>query len=63
MALLAQKKRGWRAGHVQMGFDAAILATALVSVPLQRVLLSILAAVVLNLVLATNHRPGRYVAQ
>jgi uncharacterized membrane-anchored protein YitT (DUF2179 family) len=63
VALLAQQKRGWRAGHVQMGFDAAILAAALVSVPLQRVLLSILAAVVLNLVLATNHRPGRYVAQ
>jgi uncharacterized membrane-anchored protein YitT (DUF2179 family) len=63
VALLAQQKRGWRAGHVQMGFDAAILAAALVSVPLPRVLLSILAAVVLNLVLATNHRPGRYVAQ
>lgn len=63
VALLAQKKRGWRAGHVQLAFDAAIVAAALLSVPWSRVLLSILAVVVLNLVIATNHRPGRYVAQ
>lgn len=63
LALLAQKKRGWRAGHVQMAMDAAIVAAALATVPLPRVALSIAAALVLNLVIATNHRPGRYVAQ
>jgi uncharacterized membrane-anchored protein YitT (DUF2179 family) len=63
LALLAQKKRGWRAGHVQMAMDAVIVVAAVATVPLQRVALSVVAAVVLNLVLATNHRPGRYVAQ
>lgn len=63
LALLAQKKKGWRAGHVQMAMDAAIVCAALATVPLDRVALSVAAAVVLNLVIATNHRPGRYVAQ
>jgi len=63
LALLAQKKRGWRAGHVQMAMDAVIVCAALATVPLDRVALSVAAAVVLNLVIATNHRPGRYVAQ
>ena len=40
----------------------ALLGT-LLTVPLPRVLMSVLAVVVLNLVIATNHRPGRYVAQ
>lgn len=63
LALLLQKKRGWRAGHVQLAIDAVIVAAALVTVPWQRVALSVLAVAVLNLVIATNHRPGRYVAQ
>ncbi|HET7795261.1 MAG TPA: YitT family protein [Rhizobacter sp.] len=63
LALIAQKKRGWRAGHVQMAMDSVIVCAALATVPLPRVALSIVAAVVLNLVIATNHRPGRYVAQ
>lgn len=62
LALLAQKKRGWRAGHVQMAFDLVIVAAAMLTVPMDRVLWSILAVVVLNGVIATNHRPGRYVA-
>ena len=63
VALLLQKTRGWRAGHVQLVLDVAIVAAALVTVPWDRVLLSIVAAAVLNIVLAINHRPGRYVAQ
>ena len=63
VALIAQKQRGWRAGHVQLAFDAVIVTSALLTVPLQRVVMSIVAVVVLNIVLATNHRPGRYVAQ
>ncbi len=63
LALIAQRKLGWRAGHVQMAFDALIVSSALLTVPLDRVVMSIAAALVLNLVIATNHRPGRYVAQ
>lgn len=62
VALMLQQKRGWRAGHVQMAIDALIVAAAVFTVPLERVALSIAAAVVLNLVIATNHRPGRYMA-
>jgi uncharacterized membrane-anchored protein YitT (DUF2179 family) len=63
VALLLQQQRGWRAGQVQLVLDLAIVGAALVSVPWDRVLLSVLAAAVLNLVLAVNHRPGRYLAQ
>lgn len=63
LALLLQKTRGWRAGHVQLAIDAVIVAAAVVSVSWQRIALSVLAVTVLNLVIATNHRPGRYVAQ
>ncbi len=63
LAVVLQERRNWRAGHIQMAMDAAIVAAALLTVPWPRVALSILGAVVLNFVLATNHRPGRYVAQ
>jgi uncharacterized membrane-anchored protein YitT (DUF2179 family) len=63
VALVLQDRRGWRAGHVQMAVDVAIVAAAFALVPPQRVLLSIVGAVALNLVLSINHRPGRYVAQ
>ena len=63
VALLAQRSRGWRAGHVQLAFDAVVVAAALFTVSIERVMLSIAGVVVLNLVIATNHRPGRYVAQ
>lgn len=60
LALLAQERLGWRAGHVQMGFDVAVVLLALTVVPPVGVLLSALGVVVLNTVLAMNHRPGRY---
>lgn len=63
MALLLQEKFKWRAGYVQMVLDVAIVLAALALVPPVLVLLSALGAVLLNLVLALNHRPGRYVGQ
>ncbi|WP_310462837.1 YitT family protein [Sphaerotilus sp.] len=63
VAVLLQERRGWRAGQVQMTIDCGILAAALLVVPLPQVLLSVLGALTLNLVLAMNHRPGRYVAR
>lgn len=62
LALLLQRSRGWRAGHIQMAIDTAIVAAAMFTVSWSRVALSVTAVVVLNLVLATNHRPGRYIA-
>lgn len=63
VAVLLQERRGWRAGKVQMTIDCCIVTAALFVVPLPQVLLSVLGALTLNLVLAMNHRPGRYVAR
>lgn len=63
VAVLLQERKGWRAGKVQMTIDCAIVGAALFVVPLPQVLLSVLGALTLNLVLAMNHRPGRYVAR
>lgn len=55
-----QNTRGWRAGQLQMGADLLILAAAaFVRDPLS-VALSILGALALNLVIAVNHKAGRY---
>jgi uncharacterized membrane-anchored protein YitT (DUF2179 family) len=45
-----------------MAVDCCIVLAALVTVEPQRVLWSVAGAVALNLVLAMNHRPGRYMA-
>lgn len=60
LALYAQEKYGWRAGYVQMALDGLILLVAFAVVGQAGALASLLAAVVVNLVLATNHKPGRY---
>ncbi len=62
LVLYLQERLGWRAGVMQMGIDSLILVGALWVADPQRVAWSVLGAVVLNLVLAVNHRPGRYMA-
>lgn len=62
LVLYLQERLGWRAGVVQMGIDSLIVVGALWVADPQRVAWSVLGAVVLNLVLAVNHRPGRYMA-
>lgn len=61
LALYAQKRFGVSAGVVQFGVDALVLLAALSVIPADRVALSLLAAFTMNVVLALNHRPGRYV--
>jgi uncharacterized membrane-anchored protein YitT (DUF2179 family) len=63
LALLLQDKLKWRAGYVQMVLDVAIVLAALVLVPPLMVLLSAVGATLLNLILALNHRPGRYLGK
>lgn len=60
LALGLQRARGWSAGLVQGVLDAAIVAAAFVWVDPARIAWSIVGALVLNLVIAINHRPGRY---
>ncbi|WP_295007687.1 YitT family protein [uncultured Dechloromonas sp.] len=55
-----QNTRGWRAGKLQMAADCIILlAAAFIRDPLS-VGLSIVGALALNLVIAVNHKAGRY---
>ena len=61
LAFHLQQGRGWRAGKVQMAVDLCIMVAALPFIPLDRVLLSVVGAVSLNLILAVNHKPGRYI--
>lgn len=60
LALLLQEKLGLRAGYVQMGLDVTVVLGSSFVVEPGLVALSALGAVVLNIVLAFNHRPGRY---
>lgn len=62
LALYLQNRYGWRAGKVQMGVDCCIVLLALWTVEPTRVAWSVVGAVAMNLVLAMNHRPGRYMA-
>jgi uncharacterized membrane-anchored protein YitT (DUF2179 family) len=60
LVLYLQDRHGWRAGYVQLGIDGAIMLVALALLPMDRVGLSVLGAVALNLIIALNHKPGRY---
>ncbi len=60
LVLYLQDRYGWRAGYLQLGIDGAIMLVALMTLPLERVGLSVLGAVALNLIIALNHKPGRY---
>lgn len=55
-----QNTRGWRAGKLQMAADVAILSSAIFVRDPMSVGLSILGALALNLVIAVNHKTGRY---
>jgi Uncharacterized conserved protein len=61
LALYLQDNFGIRAGWFQLGVDAVILVFAFFVLPVDRVLYSIIGAVMLNLIIGLNHRPGRYI--
>ncbi|HSC85562.1 MAG TPA: YitT family protein [Pseudomonas sp.] len=60
LALFLQERFGVRAGVVQMVVDASIVLASIFVVAPDKVALSVLGAVMLNLVLAINHRADRY---
>lgn len=62
VALLIQDTTGFRAGWVQLIFDAGLFGLAFFLFDTQIVLYSLLGAVVLNLIIAINHRRDRYIA-
>ncbi|MDO5706667.1 MAG: YitT family protein [Paracoccus sp. (in: a-proteobacteria)] len=62
LGLYIQDATGFRAGWVQMGFDALVFGAALLLRDWHLVAWSFLGALVINLVIAINHRRDRYVA-
>ncbi|MCF3642230.1 YitT family protein [Rhizobium sp. TRM95111] len=62
LAVWLQDRFGWRAGLVQLAFDAVVLAAAFTVASPFIVFCSVVGAVVLNLFLTINHRADRYIA-
>lgn len=62
LVLYLQERWGWRAGKIQMAFDCAIVIAALAVQDWRQIVWSVVGAVALNMILAINHRPGRYMA-
>lgn len=61
VALWIQDRYGIRAGYIQLGFDAVLFIAAAFLFPLSVVMYSLLGAVVLNALIAFNHRRDWYV--
>ena len=62
VALVLQDRTGFRAGWTQLLFDAVLFALALLLRDATTVAYSFLGALVVNLVIAINHRRDRYIA-
>lgn len=60
LAVFLQERFGLRAGLVLLAVDLAIALAALFVLEWEKVALSVLGATVINLTIAVNHRPGRY---
>ncbi|MFC5990079.1 YitT family protein [Limoniibacter endophyticus] len=60
LAIYLQENFGIRAGFFQLGLDLAILVASLFVLSPEGILLSIIGATILNVILAVNHKPGRY---
>lgn len=62
LVLWLQERRGWRAGHVQLLLDGLVLLASLPWLTPVQLALSVAGAAALNVAIAMNHRPGRYLA-
>lgn len=60
LALFLQERFGLRAGYFQLAVDLCIMAAAYFVIPLDRLALSVLGIAIVNLIIALNHKPGRY---
>ena len=62
MALYLQDRTGFRAGWTQLIFDACVFSLALTLRDWKTVAISALGALIVNIVIAMNHRRDRYIA-
>ena len=62
LALYLQEHWKIRAGYFQLAVDTLIMLGAFFVIPANRLALSILGIVIVNIIIAINHKPGRYMA-
>lgn len=62
LVLYLQERYGWSAGGIQLSLDILILLASIPIISVASVAISLIGVAVLNLSLAINHRPGRYMA-
>ena len=62
LAIYLQDRLGWKAGLTQLAVDLVILVLSFAVADPVAIVYSIVGALVLNLWLAVNHRPDRYIA-
>ncbi|WP_316203572.1 YitT family protein [Bradyrhizobium sp. SZCCHNS3051] len=62
LALYLQEHWKIRAGYFQLAVDFLIMIDAFFVIPVNRLALSILGIVIVNVIIAINHKPGRYMA-
>lgn len=62
LAIYLQERWNVRAGYFQLAVDVAIMVAAFFVIPADRLALSLLGVTIVNLLLAINHKPGRYMA-
>lgn len=55
-----QSKKGLRAGYVQLAIDTLILLAAIAVIGWVAVAWSVLGAILFNMIVGVNHKPGRY---
>lgn len=60
VSIFLQERYNISAGKFQMAVDTAVVLSAFFVVSWSNVAFSVLAAVALNIILAINHKPGRY---
>ena len=63
LALYVQDRFGFKAGYVQLGLDLLVLIASFFVVSPYVILCSIAGAIVMNMILAINHRNDRYIAR
>ncbi len=63
LALYLQDRAGVQAGWVQLGFDAVLFAAAFLVLNAEQVAWSLVGAIIVNLIVAVNHRKDRYIAR
>jgi len=61
LSLYLQDHHGFRAGKIQMFADIAVVLASFFIVDISLIFASVVGAIIMNLCIMLNHRPGRYI--